>query len=128
MRPSAHVRRLKRRLLTLRAALVLAYPELAGRLAQTGDLTDASTAEQSSAGLVTLPTEQLAQFERLNAAHRARLGLPFVMAIKRRSREEILSAFEDRLRNDAEQELAEALRQIERLAWLRLKNRLPAAG
>ena len=128
MRPSAHVRRLKRGLLTLRAALVLAHPELADRLAQTGDLTDASTAEQSSAGLGALTPEQLAQFERLNAAYRDRFGLPFVMAIKGRSREEILSAFEDRLRNAAEQELAEALRQIERIAWLRLKDRLPAAG
>jgi 2-oxo-4-hydroxy-4-carboxy--5-ureidoimidazoline (OHCU) decarboxylase len=50
------------------------------------------------------------------------------MAIKGRSREEILAAFEDRLRNDAEQELAEALRQIERIAWLRLKDRLPAGA
>ncbi|WP_342149665.1 allantoinase PuuE [Methylorubrum sp. SB2] len=109
-------------------ALVLAHPELAGRLAQSGGLTDASTAEQSSAGLGALTPEQLAQFERLNAAYRDRFGLPFVMAIKGRTREEILAAFEDRLRNDAEQELAEALRQIERIAWLRLKDRLPAAG
>lgn len=50
------------------------------------------------------------------------------MAIKGSSREAILAAFEARLRNDPEQEFQEALRQIERIAWLRLKDRLPSEG
>ena len=70
----------------------------------------------------------MARFERLNAAYRARFDLPFVMAIKGSGREAILAAFEARLRNDPEQEFQEALRQIERIAWLRLKDRLPSAG
>lgn len=109
-------------------ALIRAHPELAGRLAQAGQLTQASTAEQGSAGLGALPAEELARFERLNAAYRARFDLPFVMAIKGSSREAILAAFEARLRNAPEQEFQEALRQIERIAWLRLKDRLPSAG
>ncbi|HJE23661.1 MAG TPA: allantoinase PuuE [Methylorubrum populi] len=109
-------------------ALILAHPELAGRLAQAGQLTEASTAEQGSAGLGALSAEQLARFEALNAAYRERFGLPFIMAIKESSREAILAAFADRLRNDPEQEFQEALRQIERIAWLRLKDRLPAEG
>ncbi|CAO4157824.1 allantoinase PuuE [Methylorubrum extorquens] len=107
-------------------ALIRAHPELAGRLAQAGQLTQASTAEQGSAGLGALSAEELAQFERLNAAYRARFDLPFIMAIKGSSREAILTAFEARLRNDPEQEYQEALRQIERIAWLRLKDRLPS--
>ena len=87
-----------------------------------------STAEQGSAGLGALSAEELARFERLNAAYRARFDLPFVMAIKGSGREAILTAFEARLRNDPEQEFQEALRQIERIAWLRLKDRLPSAG
>lgn len=109
-------------------ALIRAHPELAGRLAQAGQLTQASTAEQGSAGLGALSVEELARFERLNAAYRARFDLPFVMAIKGSSREAILAGFEARLRNEPEQEFQEALRQIERIAWLRLKDRLPAAG
>ena len=109
-------------------ALIRAHPELAGRLAQAGQLTQASTAEQGSAGLGALSAEELARFERLNAAYRARFDLPFVMAIKGSGREAILAAFEARLRNDPEQEFQEALRQIERIAWLRLKDRLPSAG
>ncbi|MCP1560607.1 UNVERIFIED_ORG: OHCU decarboxylase [Methylobacterium sp. SuP10 SLI 274] len=107
-------------------ALIRAHPELAGRLAQAGQLTQASTAEQGSAGLGALTAEELARFERLNAAYRARFDLPFIMAIKGSSREAILAAFEARLRNDPEQEFQEALRQIERIAWLRLKDRLPS--
>ncbi|WHQ71830.1 allantoinase PuuE [Methylorubrum extorquens] len=109
-------------------ALIRAHPELAGRLAQAGQLTQASTAEQGSAGLGALSAEELARFEQLNAAYRARFDLPFIMAIKGSSREAILAAFEARLRNDPEQEFQEALRQIERIAWLRLKDRLPSEG
>ncbi|CAO4134118.1 allantoinase PuuE [Methylorubrum extorquens] len=109
-------------------ALIRAHPELAGRLAQAGQLTQASTTEQGSAGLGALSAEELARFERLNAAYRARFDLPFIMAIKGSSREAILAAFEARLRNDPEQEFQEALRQIERIAWLRLKDRLPSEG
>jgi OHCU decarboxylase len=107
-------------------ALIRAHPELAGRLAQAGQLTQASTTEQGSAGLGARSAEELARFERLNAAYRARFDLPFIMAIKGSSREAILAAFEARLRNDPEQEFQEALRQIERIAWLRLKDRLPS--
>lgn len=107
-------------------ALIRAHPELAGRLAQAGQLTQASTTEQGSAGLGALSAEELTRFERLNAAYRARFDLPFIMAIKGSSREAILAAFEARLRNDPEQEFQEALRQIERIAWLRLKDRLPS--
>ncbi|MEQ4597915.1 MAG: allantoinase PuuE [Methylobacteriaceae bacterium] len=109
-------------------ALIRAHPELAGRLAQAGQLTQASTTEQGSAGLGALSAEEMARFERLNAAYRARFDLPFIMAIKGSSREAILAAFEARLRNDPEQEFQEALRQIERIAWLRLKDRLPSEG
>lgn len=109
-------------------ALIRAHPELAGRLAQAGQLTQASTTEQGSAGLGALSAEELTRFERLNAAYRARFDLPFIMAIKGSSREAILTAFEARLRNDPEQEFQEALRQIERIAWLRLKDRLPSEG
>lgn len=107
-------------------ALIRTHPELAGRLAQAGQLTQASTAEQGSAGLGALSAEEMARFERLNAAYRERFDLPFVMAIKDSDSAAILAAFEARLRNDPEQEFEEALRQIERIAWLRLKDRLPA--
>ena len=109
-------------------ALVLAQPELAGGLARAGGLTAASTAEQGSAGLDALTPDESAHFAALNAAYRARFAQPFVMAVEGRTRQEILAACEDRLHNDPARELAEALRQIEQIARLRLEHRLPAAG
>lgn len=106
-------------------ALIQAHPDLAGRLAEARQLTPDSEREQGSAGLDALTSAQRARFTRCNDAYRARFGIPFVMAIKGRHQDEILAAFETRLANDAEAEHAEALRQIERIALLRLRDRLP---
>ena len=106
-------------------ALIEAHPDLAGRLAQAGRLTAESTREQASAGLDLLSDAERARFTELNEAYKAKFGLPFIMAVKGRSKEEILAAFEDRLRNDPAAEFQTALDQIERIALLRLKEMLP---
>lgn len=107
-------------------ALIEAHPDLAGRLARAGQLTADSTREQASAGLDRLSDEEYRRFTALNEAYRARFGLPFIMAIKGRTKEEILEAFERRLDNDEATEFATALAQIERIALLRLKDLLPS--
>jgi OHCU decarboxylase len=106
-------------------ALIDAHPDLAGRLASAGRLTGDSTREQASAGLDRLTDAERARFLALNDAYRARFGLPFIMAVKGRSKAEILAAFERRLTNDAAAEQAMALAEIERIALLRLKELLP---
>jgi OHCU decarboxylase len=106
-------------------ALIAAHPDLAGRLAQAGRLTAASTQEQASAGLDQLTDAERARFTELNEAYKARFGLPFVMAVKGRGKAEILAAFERRLDNSREQEFATALAEIEKIALLRLKEVLP---
>lgn len=105
--------------------LIAAHPDLAGKLARAGRLTAESSAEQASAGLDLLSAEELARFTELNERYKARFGVPFIMAVKGRSKAEILAAFEARLDNTPEQELATALEQIERIALLRLKEMLP---
>ena len=100
--------------------VVRAHPDLAGRLALAGGLTAESTAEQRSAGLDQCSPAELRRFTELNDAYQARFGFPFIMAVKGRPRAEILAAFERRLANDAETELATALDEIERIAALRL--------
>lgn len=107
-------------------ALINAHPDLAGRLALAKELTADSTKEQGSAGLDTLTTEELKKFTTLNEAYKARFGFPFIMAVKGATKAEILAAFERRIAHDVETEFAEALVQIERIALLRLKDRLPA--
>jgi len=108
-------------------ALISAHPDLAGRLARAKRLTADSTREQASVGLDQLTAAELERFNGLNDAYRARFGFPFIMAVKGRKREEILDAFERRLKNDQATETVTALAEIDRIALLRLKDILPDA-
>ena len=106
-------------------ALIEAHPDLAGRLALSKSLTADSTSEQASAGLDRLTPEELRSFSELNDAYRARFGFPFIMAVKGKSKADILAAFRARLANDADAETTTALAEIDRIAALRLKDILP---
>ena len=102
-------------------ALIRAHPDLVGRAALAGTLTEDSSAEQSSAGLDRCTAEELRRFEAANAAYRERFGFPFVMAVRGADRPAILAAFERRLRNDEAAERRTALAEIDRIARLRLE-------
>jgi OHCU decarboxylase len=106
-------------------ALIRAHPDLAGRL-KLADLTADSQNEQASAGLDSLTEEERDRFLALNDTYKQRFGFPFIMAVKGRSKHEILQAFEERIAHDPEQEFETAIAQIERIALLRLKDRLPS--
>jgi OHCU decarboxylase len=106
-------------------ALIQAHPDLAGRLAQRGELMADSSAEQAGAGLDRCSPEEFARFQDLNQAYVSRFGFPFVMAVKGRTRAEILNAFERRLKNDPETEFQTALAEVEQIARLRLAALLP---
>jgi OHCU decarboxylase len=90
-----------------------------------GRLTAESTKEQASAGLDQLTDEERARFTELNDAYKARFGFPFIMAVKGRSKGEIMAAFERRIAHDRDQEFATALSEISRIALLRLGDMLP---
>ena len=105
-------------------ALINAHPDLAGRLALAGDLTEDSTKEQASAGLDRLTEDELAKFTGLNDAYKDRFGFPFIMAVKGRGKDEILSAFETRLAHDHDVEFTTAMAEIEKIALLRLRDKL----
>jgi OHCU decarboxylase len=101
--------------------LILAHPDLAGKLALSGALTAESTSEQASAGLNRLSPDELARFTALNDGYKARFGFPFIIAVKGLTKDNILEAFEARLKNNTDCEFNEALSQIERIALLRLQ-------
>lgn len=105
--------------------VIRAHPDLAGKLAEAKMLTADSTAEQASAGLDRLTPEEKARFTALNDAYLARFGFVFIMAIRGRTKAEIIAGFERRLAHDRDTEIAEALTQIERIALLRLEQMLP---
>ena len=103
-----------------RLTLLRAHPDLAGKAARAGALTEASLAEQSSAGLDRLSDEEYERFARLNAAYLARFGFPFIIAVRRNDKAAILAAFEDRLRHDVAEEVEAALTQVSEITRLRL--------
>lgn len=105
-------------------ALIRAHPDLAGRLAQQNQLTAESTNEQSAAGLNRLSAAELAEFTALNDAYRTRFGFPFIICARLNAKETIVAAMRARGANPPEAELAAALAEIEKIAWLRLTGHL----
>ncbi|WBU64261.1 allantoinase PuuE [Paracoccus aerodenitrificans] len=108
-----------------RLGVLTAHPDLAGKLALAKRLTAESTAEQASAGLDALTDAEREEFTRLNDAYVEKHGFPFIIAVRDHDKAGILSAFRRRIDNDRETEFAEACRQVERIAELRLNEVLP---
>ena len=108
-----------------RLAVLKAHPDLAGKLAAAKRLTPESTAEQAGAGLDALTDAERARFTELNDAYQAKFGFPFIIAVRGLDKAKILAAFETRVANTRDQELATACAQVERIALLRLKDMLP---
>lgn len=108
-----------------RLQVLRAHPDLAGKLAAAKRLTPESSAEQASAGLDALTDEERTFFTKKNTAYVDRFGFPFIIAVKGRTKSEIMTAFEARLASDRETEFATACREVERIALLRLKDILP---
>lgn len=102
--------------------LIRAHPKLAGKAAIAGKLTAASTEEQGGAGLGQCSAEEFGRISALNDAYDARFGFPFILAVRGHHRASIIANMAARIDNDRDTELAEALRQIERIAAFRLAD------
>ena len=135
-RPFASIASLKRALSTIvrdashdaRLALIRAHPALAGKAALAGEVTAASTDEQQRAGLLHCTADELATLHRLNDGYLERFGWPFILAVRGPrgmglSRRQIIATFERRIRAHPDDEFAECLRQIDRIAELRIGER-----
>jgi len=104
------------------------HPDLAGKAARAGALTDDSRSEQASVGLDTLSEEEFARFHRLNDAYTARFGFPFIVCVRRHTRDSILAQFERRLPNDAATEFATALQEVFYITRLRVAAKVKGEG
>jgi OHCU decarboxylase len=109
-----------------RLGVLRAHPDLAGRLAISGELTEESRKEQAGAGLDSLSPAEHARFTELNTAYTQKFGFPFIIAVKGLDKNAILAAFEKRLGNSRDEEFALAAAEVERIALLRLTSMLPA--
>jgi 2-oxo-4-hydroxy-4-carboxy-5-ureidoimidazoline decarboxylase len=118
----------------LRLSLIKSHPDLADKTRRAAGLTAESTAEQNSVGLDRLSDAEYEAFERVNNAYRSKFGFPYIVCVRRHTRDSILADFERRLPNDAATETKTSIEEICRIAALRLdqlviaSDRLPVHG
>jgi len=110
----------------LRLALIKAHPDLANKTQRAAGLTAESNAEQNSAGLEALSEAEYQAFERVNNAYRAKFGFPYIICVRRHTKDSILRDFERRLPNDAATETQKSIEEICRIAALRLDQLVTA--
>lgn len=108
--------------------LIRAHPELAGKAMVAQTLTNESTNEQSKAGLTHCTPDEFAKIQALNKEYNAKFGWPFILAVRGArgiglSKTQIIHTFERRLAYPADYEFAECLRQINRIAEIRLQDK-----
>ena len=103
-------RRWKRRAKSKQLALINAHPELAGKAAVRGELTEESTREQSGAGLNLCTQEEFDRLQALNAAYREKFGFPFILAVRGYDRHGIIANFEKRVNHSRAEELRDESR------------------
>ena len=117
-----------------RLALIKAHPDLANKTQRAAGLTAESNAEQNSVGLDRLSEAEFAAFEHVNNAYRSKFGFPYIICVRRQTKDSILRDFERRLPNDATTEIEASIAEICRIAALRLdqlvtsEDRLPVNG
>ena len=104
--------------------LIRAHPELAGKAAVRGELTEESSREQSGVGLDRCSPQEFAQLQDLNTRYNQRFGFPFIVAVRGHSRESIIALMAQRLGNSAEVEQGECLQQIYKIGAFRLNDLL----
>jgi N-carbamoyl-L-amino-acid hydrolase len=109
-------------------ALIRAHPELAGKAMVSKTLTAESTHEQKASGLTDCSPAEFARIQQLNTDYNAKFGWPFILAVRGPrglglGRSEIIATFARRLAGHADFEFAEALRNIHRIAEIRLNDK-----
>src|ERR1700676_4819310 len=104
----------------LRLALIKAHPDLANKTQRAAGLTADSSAEQNSVGLDRLSDAEYEAFERVNNAYRAKFGFPYIVCVRRHTKDSILRDFERRLPNDVATETRKSIEEICRIAALRV--------
>jgi OHCU decarboxylase len=106
-----------------RLGVLTAHPDLAGKLAEAKQLTAESTAEQASVGLDALTDHERQTLTDLNTAYTEKFGFPFIIAVRDNTKSSIIEAFQRRITHDRDVEFAEACKQVERIAELRLQEK-----
>ena len=105
-------------------ALLRAHPDLGTR----ARMTSASAGEQAGAGLDRLTPDEFNRLRQLNTAYRDKFGFPFLFAVRGSTKHDVLAALAARLPSTPDEEFAEAMRQVFRIAWFRLQDAVTGPG
>ena len=103
-----------------RMDLLCQHPELAGKEASAGTLTQSSKSEQAGAGLDQCSSEELARIKQLNRDYRERFSFPFIIAVTGLNKHQIIDAMQQRLQFEEADEFDLALTEVEKIARIRL--------
>ncbi len=115
------VSRVRQATVQQRLDLLCKHPELAGKEADAGSLTDESKREQAGAGLNQCSADELAHIKHFNQAYHAKFGFPFIIAVTGLDKLQIMAAMEQRLGNTPEDEFETAVAEVEKIGLIRLK-------
>ena len=94
------------------------HPELAVEKKLTAD----SEVEQSKANLKQCTPEEFDEFKKLNIEYKKKFNFPFIIAVKRKNKNEILNYFKERIKNSLDEEFLEAKKQVKKIATFRLEE------
>ena len=98
------------------------YPDLAGKHAQEGTLTQESVNEHNQAGLFSLTDDERTKMEELNNTYKTKFGFPFVICARENKKESILKGLEFRNGNGVLQEVNTGIEEVKKICLLRLKD------
>ena len=101
--------------------IINAHPDLANKTKMSA-LTSDSKKEQTHVGLDQCSEEEFKEFKKLNDKYKKKFGFPFIYAVKNKSKKEILSNFRQRISYDISVEFNEAIKQVKKIASLRLNE------
>ena len=98
-----------------------AHPDLADKVT-VNLLTSNSRTEQSNAGLDQCSAEEFNEFKNLNNKYKQKYNFPFIIAVRGKNKVEILGEFKKRILNSNDDEFIEAIKQVVKIANLRLNE------
>lgn len=104
-------------------SLLCAHPDLAGKAALAGELTEDSSKEQADLGLDQCSVEEYQTFQELNEFYKSKFNFPFIMAVKGATKEQVIAGFEERKNNSLDEEFKRAINEVHRIAGFRLAEK-----
>lgn len=119
---SAKWREIQETIFSVKEGMLRVIPDLAGKIAQAGQLSTESNKEQSSAGLNLLTQEELENLTSLNSKYKSKFGFPFVICARLNKKNAIVQGLESRCLNDLETELSKGVSEALKICELRIRD------